>query len=101
MAPRLELQDLLVEILESPNVYFQPPPSIQMEYPCIVYTLDSDHVNHADNEIYIHLWAYQVTVIDQNPDSDIPQRVLRLPLCRFDRTFQADNLNHTTFNIFF
>lgn len=101
MAPRLELQDLLVDILESSNVYFQPPPDIHMEYPCIVYNLDSNHVNHADNKIYIHAWAYQVTVIDRNPDSDIPEKILALPWCRFDRKFEADNLNHFTFNIFF
>lgn len=101
MAPRLELQGLLVEILESPNVYFQPPPDIKMEYPCIVYNLDSDITNHADNEVYIHSWAYQVTVIDRDPDSDIPEKILGLKWCRFDRSFQADNLNHFTFNIFF
>ena len=42
MAPRLDLQKLLVELLGSDNVYFQPPPSVQMNYPAIVYKLDDE-----------------------------------------------------------
>ena len=40
MASRLDLQTFLEEILESRNVYFQPPESVKMKYPAIVYALD-------------------------------------------------------------
>lgn len=40
MASRLNLQTFLEEILESRNVYFQPPESVKMKYPAIVYALD-------------------------------------------------------------
>ena len=34
---REELHELLVSVLGSRNVYFQPPESIRMQYPAIVY----------------------------------------------------------------
>lgn len=101
MALRLELQALLVGLLGSPNVYFQPPPSIQMKYPAIVYKRDFINIDHANNKPYKHLKRYQVTVIDRDPDSDIPDRVAMIPQCSFDRYFTADNLNHNVFTLYF
>ena len=34
---RLELQSVLEQTLGSRNVYFQPPASVKMKYPAIVY----------------------------------------------------------------
>jgi hypothetical protein len=72
-----------------------------MQYPAIVYNRYADDVISAGNKPYKRLINYQVTVIDQNPDSLIPGKVAELPLCRFNRFFTADNLNHDVFNIFF
>lgn len=101
MARRLELQALLVDILGSNNVYFQPPPSVKMQYPCIVYNRDYEQANFADDKPYKHRKRYQVTIIDRNPDSEIPAKVAALPLCSFDRAFTADNLNHDVYRLFF
>lgn len=101
MARRLELQNVLIDILGSNNVYFQPPPSIQMEYPCIVYHRDDENTYYADNKPYKTKRRYQVTVIDRNPDSEIPERVSELPLCVYDRFYTADNLNHDVYKLFF
>lgn len=99
MGQRLQLQTLLETLV--PNVYFQPPANIQMAYPCIVYSRDSAEAIFADNSKYRHTKRYQVTVIDRNPDSDIPDRVSTLPLCSYDRTFVVDNLNHDVYRLFF
>lgn len=101
MAPRSELQELLVELLGSSNVYFQPPANIYMDYPCIVYNRNNINIRHADNAPYKHKTRYQVTYIDKNPDSLIPYKLAELPLCSYDRFFTADNLNHDVFNLFF
>lgn len=101
MAPRLQLQTLLTQILESPNVYFQPPPTVKMQYPCIVYNRDRVNTDFADNKPYKHKKRYQVTVIDQDPDSTIPEKVAALPLCSYDRFYAADNLNHDVYTLFF
>jgi hypothetical protein len=101
MAPRLDLHDILVGILGSPNVYYQPPPSVFMKYPAIVYRRDDVDTTHANNKPYINTKRYQVTVIDPNVDSEIPGRIAELPSCTFDRFYTAENLNHDVFNIFF
>lgn len=101
MAPRLELHALLVALLGSNNVYFQPPPTTQMKYPCITYHRDADSVDHADNRPYNRKIRYQVTVIDADPDSLIPAKIAELPLCSFDRFFTSDNLNHDVYQLFF
>lgn len=98
---RLELQALLLGILGSDNVYFQPPANFQMKYPCIVYNRDNASTDFADNEPYRTRTRYQVTIIDADPDSVIPAKVAKLPLCSFNRCFTADNLNHDVYNLFF
>ena len=40
MANRLDLQALLEDLLGSRNVYYQPPESVKMNYPAIVYALE-------------------------------------------------------------
>jgi hypothetical protein len=101
MAQRLELQALLVGLLGSNNVYFQPPPTVQMVYPCIVYKRDDVHTEFADDKPYSIEKRYLVTVIDPNPDSPLHEALAQLPKCRFDRFYTADNLNHDVFRLFF
>ena len=100
MAPRLKLQDLL-KTLGTTNVYFQPPENISMKYPAIVYTLDYQAAQHANNKPYSIENRYQVTVIDRDPDSLIPGRVASLPKCTFARAFKQNDLNHTIYALYF
>jgi hypothetical protein len=101
MVRRLDLQTLLVGILGSDNVYFQPPPSIQLKYPCIVYHREYEQVNHADDIPYKRRKRYMVTVIDRDPDSVIPDKISELPMCSYDRFYTSDNLNHDVYKLFF
>lgn len=101
MAQRLELQALLVDLLGSSNVYFQPPASVELDYPCIVYSRDRIDMGHADNLPYKHKKRYEVTVMDRDPDSDIPDKISKLPSCSFNRHFKADDLNHDVFTLYF
>ena len=101
MAPRTDLQDILETLLGSSNVYFQPPANVQMAYPCIVYKRDTIDTEFADNHPYRLTQRYMVTVIDRNPDSGVPGLVAQLPLCRFSRSYSANNLNHDVFNLYF
>ena len=99
MAQRLDLQTLFLTFV--PNVYFQAAPNVKMVYPCIVYSRDSARVEFADDIRYKHHKRYQVTVIDADPDSELPDKVAALPFCTFDRFFSADNLNHDVFRLYF
>lgn len=101
MGTRIELHELLCRTLGSRNVYFQPPESVNMKYPAIVYSRDNIRNTFADDTAYLQSDAYRVTVIDKNPDSNIPHRVSMLPMCRFDRHYTSDNLNHDVFVIYY
>jgi len=101
MDKRPDLQVILEALLGNTNVYFQPPNNVQMLYPSIVYQRDMYDVRHANDKVYRRQTRYQVTVIDRDPDSPVPDRIADLPLCSFDRFFIADNLNHSVFNLFF
>ena len=101
MRARLELHAILKAIPGVREVYFQPPESIKLNYPCIIYNLDRSEAHHADNKKYIHKNRYTITVIDKNPDSVIPGSVTDLDYCAFDRFFTSDNLNHYVFTLYF
>lgn len=93
------LQVLLESI--TPNVYYEPPTSIQMKYPCIVYQRGSNSVQYGNNLPYRIDTRYILTVIDEDPDSEIIKEIERLPMCSFDRHFTSDNLNHDVFTLFY
>lgn len=101
MRTRLDLQELLENLIESSNVYFQPPPNVNMKYPAIKYSRENIDNRHADNGVYLQQNVYQLIVIDKNPDSEIVQKVSRLPSCSFDRHYISNNLNHDVFTIYF
>ena len=90
----------LLETL-TPNVYFQPPENTRILYPCIIYTRDFADTKFADGIPYNHTKRYMVIVIDRNPDSDIPDKVAKLPMTLFNRFYIADGLNHDVFNVYF
>lgn len=100
MGTRLELQSLLEGLDESAHVYFQPPENLIMTYPAIVYNRDYQGVQYADNTPYSRTLRYQVTVIDRDPDSLIPDKVAEMPLTRFVRHFATDSLNHDVYDVY-
>ena len=101
MSSRLDLHEDLCTILGSKNVYFQPPPSVRMQYPAIVYSLDSFKTLNANNSKYKNFKRYKLTYIDADPDNEMVEKLLtELPFCSFDRHFKSDNLNHYIFTIY-
>ena len=102
MGTRLQLQTLLKSFLPTnKNAWFQPPASVELTYPTIIYEHDYNTVVHANNNPYNVKKRYQVTVIDKDPDSLIVDRVQALPMCSMVRKFNANNLNHTIFDLYF
>lgn len=105
MDKRLQLQSDLEEtrglafdsILNGPAVYFQPPATVQMVYPCIRYKKDGGKIRHADNDPYKNWQRYLITVIDPDPDSTIPDEVGRLRGISYVQDYIANGLYHTVF----
>ena len=100
MGSRLELHEALCAILGTRSVYYQPPASVMMKYPAIVYSRKSIDNSHANNSVYKQDNSYELTVIDEDPDSEIVVKVSKLPACSHDRHYTKDNLNHDVFTLF-
>lgn len=101
MGTRLQLQTLLDSLVDDGRAYFQPKPNVTIEYPAIVYSLDLTDTKFADNKPYSQTDRYQVTVIDQNPDTETRRKVAALPMCTFRRGFATSGLNHYIFDLYF
>lgn len=100
MERRLELSQFLHTLCD--NIYYQPPENITMKYPCIVYESDFEDRKHANNSTYNLRDRWQVTVIDQDPDSDIRKALRNSPLMlSFDRSFRTEGLNHFIYSLYY
>lgn len=97
---RLTLQSALEEFLGSKNVYFQPPDTIKLKYPCIIYERSRIQKIPADNIAYLKNKEYSLTIIHKDADSTLPDDILdRFKLIDFDRSYKADNLYHDVYTI--
>ena len=101
MNRRIQLHQILVDLLGSTNVYFQPPSTVQMKFPCIIYSRDARDEKFADNILYLGKDRYLISVVDKNPDSDIPDKVGALPLTSFSQHYVVDNLNHDVYSTYY
>lgn len=100
MDKRLKLHNQLVEILGSKNVYYQPPESLKLKYPCIIYEKDAINQIYADDQAYLTHCRYSITHISQKPDSEVVDKLIKLHMCSFERTYRSDNLYHDLFNLY-
>ena len=98
---RIEVQNILEEVLGSRNVYFQPPSNIIMKYPAIVYNMSPPRVLSADNKNYIKHKQYTVTLIHKDPDNDVVDKLEELESCKLNNTFVSEGLNHYVFSLFY
>ena len=99
MKSRLELHTELCNVLGSKNVYFQPPESIRMKYPAIVYDLEGIENLFSGNCVYAQNCSYRVVFISSDPDSDTIAKLSRLPKSKYIKHYASDNLNHDVFRI--
>lgn len=101
---RLELDARLRRILGSNNVYFEPPASLKMKYPCIRYSRSRIDTVNADNTTYLANRRYDIIAIYQDPDSDLADRILfNNEDLKFsnERRYVSDGLHHDVFTTTF
>lgn len=95
-----ELQATFEELLGSRNVYYNPPASVRMSYPAIVFERNNIVNQFANNSVYKQASRYSVTVITDDPDDPIIDKISKLPTCSFDRSFVSGNLHHNVFTLY-
>lgn len=96
---REELHQLLKQYCD--HVYYQPPESVKMIYPCIVYGRTSVNSNFADNNPYLLNVGYSMTYITKEPDDTTVMELALLPKCRHTNHRVKDNLHHDSYTIFY
>lgn len=100
MNSRLELHNKLLTFC--PNVYFQPPSSITMVYPCIVYTKISKLKLYGSDVAHVTKQEYRLTIMDKNPDSLISDQIQdSLEYCTEYQRLTVTNINHTFLTLFY
>ena len=77
MKTRLDLQAMLEGAMGnySSNVWFKAPPNSRLMYPCIIYSYSGTKRMKADNGNYLKYRVYTVTLITDNPDSDLIEQI--------------------------
>lgn len=101
MADRLDLHNLLKELLGSENVYYRPPENTKMNYPAIRYSRQSITSDHANDRKYRMKDCYQLIIIAKLPDDPVIEKLLELPYCSYERHYIADNLNHDVLRLYY
>lgn len=101
---RLELDARIRRILGSDNVYFEPPASLKMKYPCIRYSRSRIDTVYADNIVYLGRQRYEIIAIYYDIDSDLPDRILNNDeelTFGHERSYVSDGLHHDVFTTTF
>ena len=98
--------DDFIADLESTNtgkVYFQPPSSVQLNYPCWVVERTTAYQPKANDKTYLFRPGYKCMFMNrEEPDPEIlrmiPQRYER---CKYQNHYVADNVHHDVFLIYY
>lgn len=102
-ASRRVIQDILSGVMEEcgeePHVYFQPPESIKLVYPCIIYHISNIDTLYSSNLPYAHFISFETKYISKDSTSKVPNRLLKLPRSRFNTYYTAEKLHHYSYTI--
>lgn len=96
---RIELHHMLEALPGVRGVYYQPPESVKLKYPAVIYSRSHIGNVHADNRVYRQDNSYELIVVGAEPDSALAEAAASLPMCRHDRHYVADGLDHDVFTI--
>ena len=99
---RIDLHKELLDLFSPNKVYYAPPESIKLEYPCIVYNRDYINLKKADNKNYARFNRYQLTVIDRDEDNPIIEQILdKYVGASYDQHFISNNLYHDVISLYY
>ena len=97
-----QIRDILYTIRET--VYFDPPTSVRMDYPCFRFVMNNTDSRYADNIHYMNhkRWAITYITRDVEDAEQVVKPVLNaFKYCTHETTYRAENLEHVVFNLYF
>lgn len=96
---RLKLHTILSGYIKDTPQY-QPPGTLYLQYPSLVYHVIDIETDYANNEIYSATIVYEVTYISRDVTDNTPfQMIAEIPYTTFSNAYVVDKLNHTLLNI--
>ena len=98
---RVELDRILRTTLGTANVYFDPPESFKLKYPCIVYGLGAHVERFSENAVYSRMKRYNLTYITKDADDPMVETLEDLEYCHLNRPYTSDGLFHYAYDLFF
>lgn len=94
----LELRSLL----DTNFVYYQPPESVKIHYPCVIIKRARPFTLYANNHNYHRRQLFELTVIDKDPDSPYIAAIAdHYEYCRVANHFTKDDLNHDVIELYY
>lgn len=99
-----DLRDILYTIHNTENVYYDPPTSIQMKFPCFRFTMNNTNVTYADNFTYLRKPRWTVTYITRDVEDIEPLIKDMFDNFKYlvqETQFKAENLQHVVFNLYY
>ena len=96
------LNDILVEILGSENVYYEQQEDVKLKYHCIVYKLATPSTMKANNHLYFYMDCYELTVITEDPYNTIAKQILeKFTYASSKGRYIGDGLYHDSITLYF
>lgn len=94
---RLKFHNQLCCAFNTKNVYFQPPETLKIRYPAIIYSINNTSIKKADNRNYNYRIIFKVVLVSRDPESDMIDTMIDNFICNYESSYVADGLNHTVF----
>lgn len=101
MADRQILAQKLISLMNGNRVYFQPPESIQLTYPCLIYQFETFDKRNANDRRYSKFKKYSLVYISKDSDDPMVDKIDELPYCEHKNRYVSDNLYHDSFILYF
>lgn len=104
MRDRIDFHAYLSSVLTGSyltSLYFQAPENVKLNYPCIIYDYGKMNVKHANDKKYDWMHSYTLQFITRTADDPRLSVLYGLDYISFDRHYEADNLHHYMFNIYY
>lgn len=102
MGSRIDLQNMLDNIEGNTKAYYQPPSSLQISYPCFIYSDKPGNILRASDTIYRYKNRYDLLYITKTPRQDMMTIMLeKFSYCSLDNIYISDGLHHYAFTIYY